>query len=300
MATRRLEVLMALLAALGGGASCLPADTRPPPGSILLMVASADEPEVTTADGWSITVDRLLLGMGQADLANNECEDYTEGSYLRLLDGRRATEQKVNLVFGLGQCDFSLRVVPPTSESLLGEGVSEADKELMKRPDGPLRNPGPGQGIAVDFAATATRGAETKHVHWRINQPTSFQCSRGAGTPSLPFELRSSDDHFTLHIALRGAALFGDDDTAASATLRFDPFAAADTVFGNADGDVTINELAGVSLNVARQFGPYGVEHIRGAPSSLEAYLYLALLPQMVGFREEIACESAISYGYRR
>jgi len=102
-----------------GAASCLPVDTRPPAGSILLTLTSDDEPSVTTADGWSIAVDRLLLGIGNTSLGNdeaswssssNQCTHYSDAHYGRLLDGRLRTDQKVGTIFGLGQCNFYFRV----------------------------------------------------------------------------------------------------------------------------------------------------------------------------------------------
>src|SRR5689334_11162816 len=86
--------LFTALLAMLGSPSCLPADTRPPPGSILLLVSSADQPTTVTADGWSITIDRLLLGMGDASLGFN-CKTYSESDYLRLLDARITTDQKL-------------------------------------------------------------------------------------------------------------------------------------------------------------------------------------------------------------
>jgi hypothetical protein len=245
---RRREKVVALVVAFGGMMSCLPADTRPAPGSILLVVASADQPLIVTADGWSITIDRLLLAIGEASLGFN-CKNYSEASYLRLLDGRVTSDQKLVLLYGLGRCYFDFHVTPPDPDVLLGEGVSEADGELMSRPE--VVMPGqPPRGIAVDFAATARHAAQTKRMHWMFSQSTEYRsCIRTIpDAPSQPIELRSQETS-TFHIGVRGAVLFGDDDDPATARLRFDPMAAADTVFGNDDDDVTLHELGAVSLD---------------------------------------------------
>jgi hypothetical protein len=292
-----LRFVAAVLAGLGGAASCPPADTRPPAGSILLTVTSADEPSVTTADGWSISLSRFLLGMGHASLGD-DCTSYSEARYERLLDGRLPSDQKLSILFGLGRCDFQFGVVPPSPDTLLGEGVSEADKELMgTRVDAP---PGrPAGGIAVDLAGTATRGTETKRFHFMLSQATAyFGCVRTVDDARAdPIQL-TSDENLTLHIGVRGAALFSDDGDPSTAVLRFDPFAAADTTFGDDDDDVTLDELAKVTIKVARDFGgPYGVgTHTGVYPSTFGDYLYLVALSQLVGFRENIDCLSHIGF----
>jgi hypothetical protein len=263
-------------------------------------VTSADEPSVTTADGWSIAVDRLLVGIGYASLGRaGSCNGYSEADYERLLDGRLGTDQKLSILFGLGQCHFEFHVTAPSAETLLGETVTEADKELMATHDdfGAGRRP---DGIAVDFAATATRGPELERVHWMFRQATTYRnCGRSEPSgSSQPIELQS-DDNLTLHIGVRGVALFGDDADPRTAVLRFDPIAMADTTFGNGDAEITLEELDGVSLDVARQSDPgrYRVGSVMSGPvSSLEDYVYLVLLSRLVGFRENITCETQLGY----
>jgi hypothetical protein len=284
----------AALALLVGVASCLPIDTRSPPGSLFLAVVSDDEPSVTTADGWSISVDRLLLGIGEMRLlqVKDSCTNYTEESYDRLLDGRLPTAQKVNIIYGLGQCRFYFRIASPSSQALLGEGVTEGDKTLMdigdyrQQPGGPFE-----AGIAVDFAATATRGSETKHVHWLLRQVTGYQdCGRKTETgASHPMRLES-DENTTLHLGIRGIELFGDDESPTEAALRFDPFVYADTEFGDGDGDVTLEEIDRVELNRLRGSGPYSAGSTQYVPRTLKDYVHLVLLFKIARFRENVVC----------
>ena len=301
---RHVGALAVLLVALASGDACLPVDTRPAPGSILLVATSADQPSTTTADGWAIAIDRLLVGIGGADAGHNsKCHRYTETNYLRLLDGRLAKDQKVAIVYGLGQCDFTFVTFWPSSETVLGEGVSEADRDVMKGSglEGP---PGPRQeGIVVDFAATATRGDETKRVHWTFSQRTPYgACVRAApGASKQPLELRS-DENITLRVGIRGVALFADDANPETAVLRFDPIAWADGAgadLGVPDGVVTLAELRDVTLDVARQSGgSYAVgSDVRGTPHSLRDYIRLVLLPQLVTFPEDIVCIPNMGFG---
>jgi hypothetical protein len=284
----------AALALLGGVVSCLPIDTRPPPGSLFLAVVSDDEPSVTTADGWSISVDRLLLGIGGTRLlpVKSRCTNYTDDSYDRLLDARLSSPQKVNIIYGLGQCHFVFSIASPQPNALLGEGVTDGDKDLMGIGDHRQQDRPPEfWGIAVDFAATATRGSETKHVHWLLRQGTGYQnCGRKTETgASQPMQLES-DENTTLHVGIRGVELFGDDESPTDAALRFDPFVYADTEFGDGDGDVTLEEIDRVDLNRLRGSGPYGASRARSVPSTLKDYVHLVLLFKIARFRENVVC----------
>ena len=288
-----------------GGAACLPTDTRTPPASIFLMVTTADEPTVTTADGWSIVVDRLMLGIGSAGFVPGNaasdyrsCQSYSEGPpYHRLLDARLPTDQKLSTIFGLGRCHFNFAIAAPSSDALLGETVTQADKDRMMvrvLADGPRRL----GGIVIDFSATATRGPETKQVHWQFSEGgVGLTCSRTvAGSPPQPIELESGAT-LAFHIGIRGAALFA-DDASPDATLRFDTIAAADTVYGNADGEITLDEVGKVTLEIARRHGPYNAASVPGAPVgpgipgsvSLEDYIERELLSTLVRMREDVTC----------
>ena len=290
---------LAVAATLGlACASCLPADTRPPPGSVLLTVTSGDEPVVMTADGWSMTVDRLLIGLGGAQFEHRQdCEAYSDTSYDRLLDATLRHEQKLSIIYGLGGCPFQFAIRWPSAETVLGEGVTEADREDMG--GFPELSPEHPPGIAVDFAATATRGSEVKRVHWRFRQSTGyFNCSlRAEGGAPLPLVL-DSDENLAAPIAVRGTVLFLDDaattgDAQATAELRFDVMAAADTAHGNDDGEVTLDELAEVSLDEARRFGGrYNVDPGTPTPSKLADYLHLGLFRRLVEPRQPFGCQA--------
>jgi len=283
------------LASFGGAVSCLPVDTRTPPGSLFLALESNNEPSVTTADGWSISIDRFLLGAGHVALGRC-CTGYSDAEYDRLLDGLLPTAQKVGIVYGLGQCGFSFRIASPSNDMvLLGEGVTEADKEFIGNWDdrGPYRLPNIG---AVYFAATATREGETKHVRWLISKSTSyFECKRRTETGTQPMRLESNDN-VSLHVGIRGVELFGNDESL-TAELRFDAFAYADNEFGDGDGEVTLQEMGRVELNRLRAFGPYSASNVENLVRSLEDYVYFVLLPKIARFRENVTCETRAGFG---
>lgn len=277
--------------------SCLPADTRPPPATVLVDVSGNDASQngVTTVDGWSISIDRFLIGIGDASAGDN-CISYSDAGYSRLIDGKRTDDQKLSLLFALGQCEMRYRVSSPATDTLLGAGVSETDAILLaaKAVDPYVMQP---SGVAVDLTASATRGTSFKHFHWSFRQRIRYQnCETPLdGKPVTPLDF-PSNANLTYHIALMPDALLRDDKTM-TASLRFDAIASADTMFGDGDGDVTLDELGKVSLDVARKAGPYGIpdpDPMDPNPmpiQSLEDYVYLVLMPRIPQFREPILCE---------
>jgi hypothetical protein len=180
---------------------------------------------------------------------------------------------------------------------LLGEGVSEADKELMGAPDNAAPGPHP-EGIAVDFAATATRGPEIKRVHWMFRQAMTLKRCRRTNETSPPPGFRlQGDENVTLQFGIRGLELFG-DDAGSTAALRFDPIARADTDFGDGDGDVTLDELGRVRLDSLRGSGAYSAaSYTTSVPQTLEDYMYLVLLPKLVRFPENVLCDPELGLG---
>ena len=282
---------LSAIAALGV-ASCLPIDSRDPPGTVRLSVVSADEPEVVTADGWKLTIDRLLIDVGHAAFVQ-PCNVYSDARYDRLLDARRPAEQKISHIFASGRCYFSFSVVWPSFETLLGDGVTAGDVERMKWMSVPV--PGssapPQRGAPIHLEATAIRGGTTKRIHWTLRQTSSY---RNCGaldemSQTKPLDLKSEAD-FAVRLGARGAVVFQDDPDSALAALRFDPIALADDMFGDGDGDVTLAELAKVTMDTARGFGPYRQSSDDQVARTLEAYIHLQLLPRLFQLPAGFAC----------
>jgi hypothetical protein len=289
---------VALGAVMALGGACLPADTRPAPGSIRLSVISGDPAVTETVDGWSIAVDKLLVGLGRAHL-DYPCNVYADARYDRLLDARRPEEQKISQLFALGQCYFAFAVSWPSAEALLGEGVTRLDFEQMTwKPGegGPPPGGAPGvpighaPGVPIAIQAHATRGGTTKRILWMLRPSTGYtRCGLAAGDEPKAIDLKS-DETIAMRITARGAALFQDgvDPTAA---LRFDPVALADDDVGDGDGNVTLDELAGVTLSMARKFGPYRTT--TPAPLlTLEDYIGVELVPSLMQLPAGLECRT--------
>jgi hypothetical protein len=221
------------------------------------------------------------------------CETYSDARYNRLLDATLHEDQKISIIYGLGKCTFDFAVQWPQQDSVLGKGVTEADREAMEG----FAEPSPGRppiGITVDFAATATRGTETKRLHWQFRQRTSYtDCSpRGDNGGSLSLVLES-DENLDIRTTVRGTVLFA-DNAPATDSLRFDPMAIADTTLGNNDGDVTLEEVGRVTIENARQFGGLYKDPEGSSSRTLVDYLYQVLFERIVEFPDHFGCKAII------
>jgi hypothetical protein len=101
-------------------------------------------------------------------------------------------------------------------------------------------------------------------------------------------------------IQISGEAFFQDDPDPELAQLRFDAFAAADLVSGNADGEVTLEELRQVELARLQGQGRYPLRvstdpafapQFSGTEATLEDYLYTSALPNVARFRDTGSCD---------
>lgn len=261
--------LLTLALASGGLTGCLPADTRPEPGSTATTVAGEDAlgTGFTTADGWNIAFDEFLISLGEVGIEGDDCNPYAESDYLRILDMQQPGAQRLNLMHALGTCDFSFLVEDPSADAVLGAGVDEADKEMMRTAGSdPFVEE---RGVALYVAGSAVRADEHYRFAWSFRHNLEYT---GCGT--VEFESGASDE---VEIRVRGKVLFQsglDDD----APLQFDDYASADA---DADGNVSIEELHGVALPPGADF------------STLGERLYLGLVPEVPRFRNTDACSAA-------
>ncbi len=184
--------------------ACLPEDTRPPPGRLVVTV----EPDSTlqsgfvTANGWEITFDQFLVALGQ--VRTEPCESYAEvgASYTRILNLVRPEAQTVATVYALGQCRVGFQLARPDAEVLLGEGVDETDAQKLAD----------GAAAVLSIAGTAMRSGDPHRFTYTSDRAFDYgDCAT--------VELRGGDTQ-TFELQIRGAELFRDPS---SAELRFDP-----------------------------------------------------------------------------
>ncbi len=229
---------LAVAATLSG---CLPDDTRPPPAEVLVNVRGAPSAMdgVTTSDGWAVRFDRVLVTIGGVDLEGDACDEYADADYTRVLDARQPGPQKLGLIYGLGTCELELRARNPESDSLLGVGVTEADRFAMREPGAdPWES---FAGVTFLVRGEAVKGAARKSFEWKYRRGRLRydECT----IDGRPITL-SRDERRTIEVRIHPETLL-QRALEPNGALRFDPIAAAD-----ADGDdvVTLEELAEVPL----------------------------------------------------
>jgi hypothetical protein len=283
----------------------LPADTRPPAGSLLVTVSASASllsgiPAAATEDGWSVSFDRFLLGLGRVSLEGEACTSYSEARYSRIFDMLLPEPQKVSEQFALGQCDFEFDVVTPSSEALLGEGVTGDDAVFM-------RTPGMDQyagvsGISIYVQGRARRGGVEKTFAWPFRWELRYeQCELGGQSASGV--ALSGGQAQVVDIQIGGEELFRDEPEPALAKFRFQPFADADGQPGDDDGEVTLDELGqfplsglsgGYRLLVSAQ---NELSARAGSEPTLQDYLYLVGFPSVPRFLGSGACRVELGGG---
>lgn len=281
---------------------CLPADTRPPPARAIVSVHPSDSllaGIAATEDGWAIEYRRFLLGLGRVSIGGDLCTQYSDANYTRIFDMLLPDTQKVSEQYALGSCDFGFGVVQPSDDSLLGQGVSDADAVFMRTPG--MDASVPRRGISVYVEGQATRGNVSQHFAWafrrRLVYEHCFATLDGERVSGL--ELSSGEEQ-QVAIQISGDALFQDDPDPELARLRFDAFARADLVSGNADGEVSLEELRQVEIADQPEDGRYRlrpsaepseVPQFAGVQPTLEDYLYASALPSVARFRDNGSCD---------
>lgn len=287
----RSALVCVLYTVLGTVAACLPADTRPAPGTVTftLSPSAAVVHGVTTVDGWSLEFDKVLIGIGDVGLGNT-CVRYSDAGYDRVLDAAHGAGQHLSILYGLGTCDVRFRVTTPSAQSLLGEGVTEGDKTFLRT--GGTDAYATNAGIALYVSGAATQGGRSARFRWAFRQRTRYQgcgvdIQDGGSNDAITL---TGSSNFTQELTVAPERLFR-DDLEEPARLRFAPFARADAPLGDGDSEITLAELAKVALTSTRPLGVYGIGKADETKVvSLEDYVYLILYPTLARYGANGAC----------
>ena len=276
-------------------AECLPGDTRPPPAVIHLTVepSPAVTEGVTTVDGWHISFERLLVGIGRAalgargngvgDIDDSGCTSYANANYERLFDVTVGGRQPLSDIYGLGTCGVSFSLSSANSDAPLGEGVSAQDREFMFD----LENRGVGwKGpLTMYVRGQAKRDATTKRFEWSLRQWSIFRgCVDASGLGFASDVVLTSGAVLTLPVIVHGEELFRERPSDDS-PLSFDALAAAD-----ADGDqvITLEELGGTVDPLTEVDG--GLTSADGGAPSIADLFNRGLVPRMMRLRDSGPC----------
>ncbi|EYF03658.1 hypothetical protein [Chondromyces apiculatus] len=237
--------LLLALAASPLATGCLPGDTRPVPESFYVTAepSQAVTEGFTTGDGWSITFDRLVAGVGNIDFdwEDESCLTYAEARYDRLFDFTVAGREKIGTAYGMGTCRVEFQLRSPSIDTLLGPGVSQDDVTRMRTPGSDFF--ATDEDVSVEVTGSATRDGVTKRFDWQFRKSYEMtDCEAEGGGFMTTVELTEAAES-EMRLEVRGEELFRVADSP-DADFHFQPLADADTV-GNGDGTVTLEELAG-------------------------------------------------------
>ena len=296
------RVLSRLLAWLALGAvafGCLPKDTRPPPSLVHFTVtpsAATKAGVVTepTADGWTISFDRVLLALGRASLDGDSCSVYSEASYQRVLTMIGAPDgQKLSDSYALGACDFGFGIANADSDSLLGVGATDKDLTFLRTAGTDHYDLVP-TGVSMFVAGKAKKDDQVVTFSWAFRGRARYrQCKLDAKTMSANTFTLAQNGDVTVDVTLHAEALFAEDLGDPASALRFDPIASADAL-GNQDGDVTLDELSKVPLTALQSAMTYTDPTLDGGVSTwtnLEDFVYIGAAAHVARFEEVGQCD---------
>ncbi len=281
--------LVALSVAVATG--CLPKDTRPPPGELNVTATSDDalNSGFTTDDGWTVAFDRFLVAVGHASVEGDECIGYSDPDYGRLLDMTRAGTQKVSVIFAIGACEFDWELSTPNEDAVLGKGVTEADRTLMRTPGSSLFAKDSGVSILVE--GSAKKGSAEKTFAWAYrHRIDSSACKATIDGVVVEGVQMKENGVSTVDLTVGGGTLFRDQIDDGPSKLVFDPVAAADDTEGNGDGKITLDELDLVLLKELPGYGGFEEWNF----DSLADFIYLGQFPKLIRFRGNGTCEGEI------
>jgi hypothetical protein len=189
-------------------------------------------------DGWSVKYSKFLVVFHAITVADSAGAVAAKLTTPRVFDLTKAGEKEITTFAGLEAKSWdrvSYQLGPMTSDAVLAPGIADADAQRMLAAKGHLH-----------VEATVTKGSVTKTLHWTFAAPTLFvECEGEQGGKKTLGVTVTNGGTETVQLTLHGDHLFYDDLQATNAVPRFDAIAKADA---NADGEVTLDELAAVRL----------------------------------------------------
>jgi len=297
-------------------AGCLPDDTRPPPAEVRITVAASslttgDIPSSLTADGFTISIERFVVNLGDAELGPDDgtsCQVYSNPGYTRLFDFKRlAAPSTLGVAYATGECSFGFRIRSPDETSLVDVGANASDDDFMRTPGSDPDSTD--AGISVYVEGEAVRDDRAFHFAWPFRKRIRFTgCIEHPGAADdLGVLDLTSGQRTTLDLEIHAEKLFQGDP---STPLHFEPFTLADA---DGDGEITFDELWNVGvadfatsgLYVSPKAGPGTLEPWPcftqdGNPiviATLGDFAYCMLLPNVIGYEGAGSCSAVTGPG---
>lgn len=207
------------------------------------------------ADGWSVRYDRFLVVVGEVSIAEEGAAPAASMPGSKVFDMTRPGKKAVVSFAGLPARAYtrvSYAIGPATSSTEVGEGATDADRQLMVS-----------RGYSVYFEGTATRGATAKRMAWGFRTSTlNDRCKTVQSGRETEGVVVTSGGARSVELTIHGDHFFYDDLQGEDAKLRFERLASADL---DGDGTLTLDELSGVKLAaLPSDAGPYGTGSAAG------------------------------------
>lgn len=238
--------------------SCIPEDDRPEPAKVLVEVdlppelrAAQTAPNAIsfqTEDGWTVTLDRLLVSMGELEVVvDANCAGYSDAWYFRLLALTQPGAQRLGQLWALDDCRLDYSAAIPDQDAVLGAGVSEQDRDFMRTAIVPVsseKGPTHAQGMALQIRGGAVKDQVSVKFDWGFSDRLDWtECQRVVDGEVEPRVHLASGETRVLDIAIDPRNLFQ-----TKATQLMQHIADADQTQGNANGSVALDELSRVQV----------------------------------------------------
>ncbi len=236
-------------------------------------------PASDVADGWTIKYQRFLVTFHDINVRVGDGAPAAAMPGSKLFNNHVPGDKAVISFPGVPAKAYdhvSYRIAPAVAATELGQGVTDADKQLMVS-----------NGYALYVEATATKAAVTKKYKWGFKLNTLYdRCKGEVAGKETDGAVVTNGGTDVMQLTTHGDHLYYDDLQAKEAKVRFDNIAAADV---NMDGDITLEELATVKLAaIPKANGPYGTGSAAGINDLRQ---FVEALSRTVGhFRGEGEC----------
>ena len=186
-------------------------------------------------DGWAVTYDRFLVGVGAISVAEEGEAAALEEAAFRVYDLATADGPVAiaSATAPAGTYDHTAYTIAPTADAVAGNATAD-DVAFMAD-----------NGYAVYVEGSATDGTTTKAFAWGFSLSTIYD-------PCHSTAVLEDGGAVDVQITIHGDHLFYDDAVSETPELRFADVALADT---DADGEITRAELEAYDITVLPNYG---------------------------------------------